>query len=95
MKYKILEAYIKVNLEQAVEKYMREGWKPQGGICVSRADSANLYSLYSQALIKEEEEGIHEKINMPSCQKECEQFYLHNSLSYLYDLSLRVYKLES
>lgn len=33
-RYKILESKSVYDLTKKVEEYMRDGWQPQGGICV-------------------------------------------------------------
>ena len=57
MEYKILHT-MKIDwLEQDVRRYIKDGWKPQGGVAISMMESDNdneTYNLYTQAMVKEE-----------------------------------------
>ena len=48
--YKILEAYNTRELTDIVNKYMQDGWLPQGGICFS--DHNSIVDVYTQAIIR-------------------------------------------
>ena len=50
-KYKIVEEQSKFSLEREVNKIIKEGWKPQGGLQIVR-DSYNIEKFY-QAMVKE------------------------------------------
>jgi len=54
MQYKVVEKYSCEDLEEEVNKLIKSGWKPQGGLMVSR----NNYNLnapcFRQAMIREE-----------------------------------------
>jgi len=53
----LLEHIISGTLESDVNKYIKDGWKPQGVISVSVTDlGGEKYYLASQAMVKEEEE---------------------------------------
>jgi hypothetical protein len=57
MEYKILQAMKMDWLEQDVKKYIKDGWKPQGGVAISMMESDNdndTYNLCAQAMVKEE-----------------------------------------
>jgi len=53
-KYKILEMDDLVELENLVNEYMREGWRPLGGICfaINPPMCSAHPMLYAQAIIK-------------------------------------------
>jgi hypothetical protein len=48
--YKVLEYNSKAELAQRVVVYMKEGWKPQGGIHVRHI--FEFKNMYSQAIVK-------------------------------------------
>jgi hypothetical protein len=50
MEYKVIEAEDQYGLENAVKRSIKEGWFPQGGMCVSEG----IY--YFQAMVREEKE---------------------------------------
>jgi hypothetical protein len=49
--YIALERYDTFALSQAVNEYIRKGWKPQGGVSAFKSGTG---SVYVQALIKKE-----------------------------------------
>ena len=49
MEYKIVNEYEQAVLEKKVNELIKQGWKPQGGICWSSGDSI---MKYAQAMIK-------------------------------------------
>lgn len=54
MEYKVIQENSILGLENELNKLLKEGWKPQGGICVVRnitGFGTNEY-LYLQAIIK-------------------------------------------
>ena len=56
MKYKIVSCYEKYKMEREVEELIKEGWKPQGGICLAiifPSSPSGTQSEYAQAMTKE------------------------------------------
>lgn len=52
--YKILEFTSISYLERAVQKLMKEGWKPQGGVnAVGGGSTGTGNAYYQQAMVKE------------------------------------------
>lgn len=61
MDYKILTGesfksteYAIRELEREVKSYMKEGWKPQGGVSITKFGSSSYIFTVAQAMIKEE-----------------------------------------
>jgi hypothetical protein len=52
MQYKIIKSLMYSFLESEVEKWIKIGWRPQGGICVIKV---NAEKEYYQAMVKEDE----------------------------------------
>jgi len=52
MKYKILSGGDKETLEIFVNNLMKEGFKPQGGVCLDSYDNGN--DSFVQAMVKED-----------------------------------------
>ena len=53
MEYRILYTLAPESMEELVDRYMSEGWMPQGGICVMQASS---FLGFYQAIIRESKE---------------------------------------
>jgi hypothetical protein len=55
MKYKVLEEISLQYLEIEVNKYITDGWRPQGGISAARAkySGGNNEIIFCQAMIKD------------------------------------------
>jgi hypothetical protein len=50
----LLESILSGTLERDVNKYINDGWKPQGGLSVSVTDlGGEKYYFASQAMVKE------------------------------------------
>ena len=53
MEYKVIEAMGEaLNLQEEVNRHIRDGWVPLGGIAVGYSSASNLWWFY-QAMIKE------------------------------------------
>lgn len=56
MQYKIIEVTEVFTLENEVDKAIKEGWKPQGGVSIAvlyPASAVGTIMRYAQAMIKE------------------------------------------
>lgn len=52
MEYKVVIANDLGTLEYEVNRLIKQGWKPQGGICVSSMNEYYLAFSYNQAMVK-------------------------------------------
>ena len=52
MEYRLVFCTLAHTLLERVNRGLKDGWKPQGGVSVTRYDDESI--LYAQALIKEE-----------------------------------------
>ena len=57
MEYAIVDAKSASILVEIINRQMKEGWRPQGGVSVSISHDAHggSYQVYAQAMIKESE----------------------------------------
>ena len=55
MEYTILIVNTLSGLERKVNEYIKQGWRPQGGITLQRNMQFNNVEFYFQAMIKENE----------------------------------------
>lgn len=57
MRYIVLhsQAQSSMYLEQSVINYMKEGWKPQGGVSAIITDAPRMELLWTQAMVKEDD----------------------------------------
>ena len=55
MEYKIIEDTSKIRFEESVNKYIKSGWIPVGGVAIKTSEYGNVY--YCQAMIKQDNNG--------------------------------------
>ncbi len=54
MRYMVMTGDSDISLAKAVEHWIEDGWKPQGGVCISVEQMPDAHREYAQALVKEE-----------------------------------------